>query len=111
MTQVNAVTTRRRDGGFLESEARVEVADSSRISAGDLDLSALDHVQSVTIAQSGSGVDTSNPQLVTQASLHKPGTAANSITVGLHSLSGGTFGSLTASAGSAIVHVTARGAE
>lgn len=107
MVTVKSVDTRRRDDGFLETEARVEAADTDTIAASDLDLSAISYVN-VSIAQSGSGVSTSNPMVLTQASLD---TTNNQITVGIASFSGGTFGSLVEAAGSAVLNVIARGSE
>lgn len=109
MVQVREIDTRRRDDGFLESEARVDAADGATITAGDLDLDSIDHLQVSVSGQGVGGADAA--YLVTKASLHSPGQSANSITMGVASLSGGSFGSLTASSASALLHVNARGVQ
>lgn len=105
MVTVKEIETRRRGDGFVESEARVEVGDTDTVVAGDLDLSTISYA-TVGIAQSGAGVGTSDPMVVTQASLDPTN---GSLVVGIASFAGGTFGSLVEAAGSAIVNITARG--
>lgn len=100
---VQTIDTRRRDDGFLESEATVTAGDADQITAGNLDLSAIDYVN-VSVVGRGQGAGDDG---VAAASLHNPGTAANSLTV--------QYGSLTAGAAmtnaSLVLSVTARGVQ
>lgn len=98
---VNTIDTRRRDDHFLESEAVVTAGDGDQITAGDLDLSSIDYVN-VSAAGRGPGAGDDG---VAAASIHNPGTAANSLTVQIASLTG----SAAMSNASLVLNVTARG--
>lgn len=113
MVQVKNVHTRRRDDGYVVSEARVEAQSGDRINAGDLDLETIDYAQ-VTVEGAGAGSGSGADIVLTRASIASLGATGSpafpQIEVGLASVGafagGGSLFDLTS--GSAVLSVRAR---